>query len=41
MVVYDDDGGSDVVLLLHSGRGMEWYAWEQALKGFFLVYGGV
>lgn len=30
---YDDDGKSGVVLLLHPGREMEWYAWGRALRG--------
>ena len=41
---YDYDGRSSVVLLLHPGRDMEWYAWEQALRGLFWfmkMYDGV
>ena len=42
--LYDDDGRSQVVLLLHPGREMVWYAWGQALRGlywFTVEYDGV
>lgn len=36
---YDNDGDSSVVLLLHPGRDMEWYAWGRALRGLFWFSG--
>lgn len=36
---YDSAGDSHVVLLLHPGRDMEWYAWGQALRGLFWFMG--
>ena len=36
---YDNAGDSHVVLLLHPGRDMEWYAWGQALRGLFWFMG--